>query len=139
MLKFKEKRKKNQKSLESSESRRIFALSKTNKHFQTKFLPMARFDITHMGSFPVTNIIADVKRKKDIVTVSITGKCRGRESSYTFNYIAQTNGIKISITQKDDIWQILKSSANKFCDLLSNRVQSPEQAAELLATETITW
>jgi hypothetical protein len=36
VLKFKEKRKKNQKSLESSESRRIFALSKTNKHFQTK-------------------------------------------------------------------------------------------------------
>jgi len=33
VLKFKEKRKKNQKSLESSESRRIFALS--NKHTQT--------------------------------------------------------------------------------------------------------
>jgi hypothetical protein len=36
VLKFKEKRKKMQKSLDSSESRRIFALSKTNKHFQNK-------------------------------------------------------------------------------------------------------
>jgi hypothetical protein len=125
--------------LDSSESRRIFASRKrtnTNTNINKQiFTIMATFDITQWGTFPVCNITADVTRKKDLIKVSVTGSRYGRESSYSFRYKILKGSCKISITQKDDIYQLLYKSARKFCFIVCSA--TTEQAAESLETEEL--